>query len=140
MGVKFCACAGIFAAPREVWASALKASEPANKIAANATKVTTSLRIDFLPNSSCDPSGTISTYPAKHCQQFPLRPASKPLPQCNVAYRGQARLSHLALVLTNVRLKRPKWYSAASNAKCNNHTSRSNKPAMIDFGDPLRSM
>jgi hypothetical protein len=65
--VKFCVCAGIFAAPREVWASALKASEPANKIAANATKVTTSLRIDFLPNCSCDPSGTISTYLAKHC-------------------------------------------------------------------------
>jgi hypothetical protein len=67
IGVKFCACAGIFAAPREVWASALKASDPANKIAANTTKVTTSLRIVSLPDSSSDPSGTISAYPAKYC-------------------------------------------------------------------------
>jgi hypothetical protein len=35
------------AAPREVWASALKASEPASRIAAIAMKV--SLRIDSLP-------------------------------------------------------------------------------------------
>jgi hypothetical protein len=47
--VKFCDCAGIFAAPREIWASALKASAPASKIAAVAIKVTVSLRIDFLP-------------------------------------------------------------------------------------------
>jgi hypothetical protein len=47
IGVKFCACAGITAAPREVWASALKASEPASRIAAIAMKV--SLRIDSLP-------------------------------------------------------------------------------------------
>src|ERR1019366_6398697 len=50
IGVKFCACAGIFAAPREVWASALKASKPASRIAAKAIKVTVSLRISVLPS------------------------------------------------------------------------------------------
>ena len=49
IGVKFCACAGIVAAPREVWASALKASEPTSRIAAVAMKVTFSLRFDCLP-------------------------------------------------------------------------------------------
>jgi hypothetical protein len=46
--VKFCDCAGIFAAPREIWASALKANKPASKIAAVAIKVTVSLRISVL--------------------------------------------------------------------------------------------
>lgn len=47
IGVKFCAGAAMLAAPREVWASALKASEPASGIAAVAMKVATSLRVSL---------------------------------------------------------------------------------------------
>jgi len=59
--VKFCVGVEMIAAPREVWASALKASDPASRTAAVAVRTTISLRNGVLPSFA-------ETFPhEKHC-------------------------------------------------------------------------
>jgi hypothetical protein len=82
----------MFAAPREVWASALKASAPASKIAAVAIKVTVSLRIDSLPEWYESGSAIIPPEQAKNCQLKFFNDAGNGARSAALVFFGRRRL------------------------------------------------